>query len=51
MLLKQLLEEEKHKIARQGAKVGGPSYASRSVQHAKYNLLIMKLNAWLSKLQ
>ncbi|UIZ23413.1 hypothetical protein KXD40_008000 [Peronospora effusa] len=51
VLLKQLLEEEKQTLAQQEAKVGGSSYASRSVQNAKYNLLIMKLNAWLSKLQ
>ncbi|KAF1775127.1 Histone deacetylase domain [Phytophthora cactorum] len=30
---------------------GGSSYASRSAQNAKYNLSIMKLNAWMSKLQ
>ncbi|KAG6969338.1 hypothetical protein JG687_00003285 [Phytophthora cactorum] len=47
-LLKQLMEEEKQKMIRQA---GGSSYASRSAQNAKYNLSIMKLNAWMSKLQ
>lgn len=35
-------------MARQAS---GSSYASRSAQNAKYNLSIMKLNAWMSKLQ
>ncbi|KUF91299.1 Type-2 histone deacetylase 2 [Phytophthora nicotianae] len=46
--LKQLMEEEKQKMARQ---TGGSNYASRSAQNAKYNLSIMKLNSWMSKLQ
>ncbi|GMF64743.1 unnamed protein product [Phytophthora lilii] len=47
-LLKQLIEEEKQKMTRQTA---GSSYASRSAQNAKYNLSIMKLHSWMSKLQ
>lgn len=60
-VLKQLIEEEVHQKARQGGSSssvpsGGSNplaanSASRSVQHAKYNLSVKKLEGWVTKLQ
>ncbi|KAI9915707.1 hypothetical protein PsorP6_007428 [Peronosclerospora sorghi] len=47
-LLKELLEEENQKLV---PRTTSSSYAARNAQNTKYNLSIMKLNAWASKLQ
>lgn len=64
-LLKQIVQDEEQKKLRDAAAAAAPksspvtatkttagsSYASRSTQNAKYNLSIMKLNTWVTKLQ